>query len=193
VESIEGNRMKSLTRTIVLTMLLIGAAGCATDDSILLTQHLWQSESFRRFHEPASDPRLEVYRSEKPPDYLVTYDEVREKDGRIRRRAFYLQANVNRIASRRRPAFVNPAKAAGLEAISVGAIVADGDRWQLRETDGTTTGFSLPTYASRGTTALKILITPFTVTGDTIIVGSIVGVFVASAYAQGNCHNYSTR
>lgn len=176
-----------------MAMLLAGAGGCATDDSILLTQHLWQSESFRRFHEPASDPRLEVHRSEKPSDYLVTYDEVREKDGRIRRRAFYLKANLNRLASRRRPAFVNPAKAASLEAVPVGAIVADGDRWQLREPDGSTLEFTLPTYASRGATALKILITPFTVTSDTIIVGSILGVFIASAYVQGNCHNYSTR
>lgn len=184
--------MKSLTRTIVLTMLLIGAAGCATDDSILLTQHLWQSESFRRFHEPASDPRLEVYRSEKPLDYLVTYDEVREKDGRIRRRAFYLRANVNRLASRR-PGFVNPAKAANLETIPAGSIMADGDHWQLREPDGTTLEFSLPTYASRGSTVIKILITPLTVTGDTIIVGSILGVFVASAYVHGNCNSYSTR
>lgn len=185
--------MKSLTRTIVLMTLLIGAAGCATDDSILLTQHLWQSESFRRFHEPASDPRVEVYRSGKPSDYLVTYDEVREKDGRIRRRAFYLKANSKRLASRHRPAFVNPAKAASLEAIPVGEIVAEGDRWQLHEPDGATLEFSLPTYASRGSTAFKILLTPLTVTGDTIIVGSILGVFVASAYAQGNCHNYSTR
>lgn len=174
-------------------MLLIVATGCATDDSILLTQHLWQSESFRNFHEPASDPRLEVYRSEKPADYLVTYDEVREKDGRIRRRAFYLKTNSNRLTSRRRPGFVNPAKAASLETIPAGSIVANGDRWQLREPDGTALEFSLPTYASHGSTALKILLTPLTVTGDTIIVGSILGVFVASAYVQGNCHSYSTR
>lgn len=185
--------MKSLTRAIVLTLLLVGAAGCASDDSIFLTQRLWQSETFRHFHEPASDLRLEVYRSETPPDYLVTYDEVREKDGRIRRRAFYLQANSNRLSSRRRPDFVNPGKAAGLEAIPVDAIIADGDGWHLRKADGSTIGFPSPTYASRGGKALKILLTPLTIAGDTVIVGSILGVFVASAYVHGNCHSYSTR
>lgn len=184
--------MKSLARTIPLAVLLAFAAGCATDDSIFLTQRLWQSGTFQHFNEPAPEPRVTIHRSAQPPDYLVAYDEVREKDGRIRRRAFYLKANLKRIPPRR-PAFVSPAKSAGLEPVSAGAIIADDGRMQLREADGTRIDFSLPTYQTRGATALKILITPFAVTGDTIIVGSILGVFVASAYVQGGCHSYSTR
>lgn len=182
--------------------LLAGTSGCSTGDTIFLTPRLWGPGMVRNFNEPADTPGLKVFRSSKPADYLVLYDEMRENGGRVRHRAFYLNANLERLNSRRKPRFVNPAKAESLELVpvllelptaSTNAAVSvslspDGTFWRLHEADGQMVDFNLPTYPTAGSTVLRVALTPLAVTGDAIIVGTFVGLLIAISYANGQCH-----
>ncbi len=182
--------------------LFASTSGCSTGDTIFLTPRLWGPGMVRNFNEPGDRPGLKVFRSTKPADYLVIYDEMREDGGRIRRRAFYLNANRERLNSRRKPRFVNPAKADSLEpvplllelstastnAASSVSLSPDGTFWRLHEADGEVVDFNLPTYPTAGSTVLRVALTPLTVTGDAIIVGTFVGLLIAYSYANGQCH-----
>lgn len=182
--------------------LLASTSGCSTGDTIFLTPRLWGPGMVRNFNEPADQPDLKVFRSSKPADYLVLYDEMRENGERIRRRAFYLNANLERLNSRRKPRFVNPAKAETLAPVpllvklptaSTNAAVSvslspDGTFWRLHEADGEVVDFNLPTYPTASSTVLRVALTPLAVTGDAIIVGTFVGLLIAISYANGQCH-----
>ena len=198
-------RMNALTRMLALTLLVAALAGCSTDDSFFLTQRLWEEGRFRTFHEPAPQSHVQVYRSENPADYLITYDEMREKDGRVRLRAFYLSAARRHAPPGRRPKFSNPGRAEKLRPVPIrdeAAGTADlpagtscwvessngGTSWRIREAGGVVGEFALPVYPARGATALQVALTPLALTGDAVIVGSILALFVATAYAQGHSH-----
>ena len=182
--------------------LLASTSGCSTGDTIFLTPRLWGPGMVRNFHEPSDQPGLKVFRSSKPADYLVLYEEMWENGGRIRRRAFYLNANLERLHSRRKPRFVNPAKAESLELVPVllefatastnaaasVSLSPDGTFWRLHEADGEVVDFNLPTYPTAGSTVLRVALTPLAVSGDAIIVGTFVGLLVAISYANGQCH-----
>ena len=53
---------------------------------------------------------------------LVTYDELRERNDKIRRRAFFFKANLKRLELHKKPRFVSPAVAG--DVIIAVAIVA---------------------------------------------------------------------
>jgi hypothetical protein len=173
-------------------------AGCSTVYEDSLTYKLWNNESFRHFNEPASDPRLLLFADSKRGDVLVQYDEVREQDGRTRRRAFFANANRRRIQAGLKPRFVAANTAAGLEPIPILradsarpippsglCVVMDADRraFALHSDGQAAATVTLPSY---GTTSgvKKAFLTPLAVTGDTLVVGVTAGVIVAWAWAQ---------
>jgi len=177
--------------------LLLLLASCATvEDSF--TYKLWHNESLRHFNEPAPDPRLSLFADARRGDVLVQYDELREKDGRTRRRAFFANANRRRIEAGLKPRFVHPNAAAGLTPIPIlraapgqpippngpCVIVDPAQHAFTLHSDGRPTAtIALPAY---GTTSgvKKALLTPLAVTGDTLVVGVTAGVIVACAWAQ---------
>jgi hypothetical protein len=178
--------------------LLALAAGCSAVYEESFTYKLWNNESFLHFNEPASDPHLLLFADPKRADVLVQYDEIREKDGQMQRRAFFANANRQRLEAGQKPRFVSTNAAAGLAPIPIlradsgQPIPAAGlcvvlDTNQLAFTlhsDGrAATTVALPTYSTTGG-ARKAFLTPLTVTGDTLVVGVTAGLIAAWAWAQ---------
>ena len=194
--------MNSKFASILLIVALgLGSTGCTTDTSPFFTCRLWENATFESFYEPASPANLEAYRSLKPQDLLVTYDESHETRDKVRRRAFYLNANLKRVNQGRKPHFVNPRKADGLVTVAVIpeaevqsvattngfasiSISADGQRLMVREPDGEKVEFRLPTYPAASGPALRVALTPLAVVGDTVLVASVVGIVVAYAWVR---------
>ena len=188
----ERGALRFLSATLML--LLTGCA--AVEDSF--TYKLWHNESFRNFNEPASDPHLALFADTPRADVLVQYDEVREKDGRARRRAFFVNANRRRIEAGLKPRFVSAKAASGLTPIP---ILRSGDgqptppsglcvvmetnqhSFILRSDGQVVNAVTLPTYGTTGGVK-KAFLTPLTVTGDTLVVGVIAGIIVAHAWAH---------
>src|SRR4051812_15857317 len=90
--------------------LLPALTGCESS----LTSKLWTNGEFRRYYEPASNPRLQLFHDVNQGDVLAAYDEAHETRSAIRRRAYYVNRNRLRLEAGRKPRFVNPNRAAGL-------------------------------------------------------------------------------
>ena len=194
--------MNSRFTSILLTVALgVSSAGCTTDTSPFFTCRLWQNGTFESFYEPAPAANLEVFRSLRPEDFLVTYDESHESRDKIRRRAFYLHANLDRVNQGRKPRFVNPRRAGRMAAVAVIpeaaiqsvaktngivwiSVSADGQRLSVHEPDGGKAEFRLPTYPAASGPALRVALTPLAVVGDTVMVASVVGIVVAYAWVS---------
>src|SRR5689334_24260853 len=100
--------------------LLLAGTGCETSYPSL-TCGLWTGNVLRSFNEPAADPAIRIYQSVRPPDLLVTYDESLERNDQLRRRAFYLQANLERLRAGRKPRFVSASRTNGLIQLAAGS------------------------------------------------------------------------
>ena len=191
----------NIASSLLAVALGIGSVGCSTDTSPFFTCRLWQNGTFESFYEPAPSSNLEVFRSLRPQDYLVTYDESHETRDKIRRRAFYLSANLGRINQGRKPHFVSPRKAVGLATVAVIpaaeiqsvaktngivaiSISADGQQLTLQEPDGERVEFRLPTYAAASGPVLRVVLTPLAVVSDTVMIASVVGILVSYAWVS---------
>ncbi len=194
-------------RSILLCGLLTLASGCASVYEESLTYKLWNNESFRNFNEPATDPQLQFYVDRSRSDVLVEYDEVRERDGAIHRRAFFVNANASRIDAGLKPRFVSIKKASTLKPVRLlhaesgepvppsgfCVVVEPNKQHFTMYSDGKyLSAVTLPTYGTTGGMK-KSLLTPLTVTGDTLAVGVIAGIVVAHSWAHNGYHGYDCR
>jgi len=176
----------------------VPATGCKTGSDWSLTHRLWNNGAFEHFNQPASDPRLQLFANERHSDVLVLYDETQEKSGQIVRRAFFVNPNMDRIREGRKPHFVGTNAAHRLTPIPVinsgsgDAIPTEGlclvistnqSEFSLYSNAQEIGTLALPTYTTAGGIQ-KTLLTPLAVTGDTLLVASVVGVFAAYAAAQ---------
>src|SRR5690242_15975745 len=105
--------------------LLVLATGCTTVQDYSLTYKLWNNPEMRRFAEPAPEPHLALFASRKSDDVLVQYDEIREKDETVCRRAYFLRQNAERIARSEKPRFVEPQLASTMDTVPVCAALSD--------------------------------------------------------------------
>src|SRR6266571_9534002 len=103
---------KRLGWSILVAAQALVVGGCTTSK-------LWQEGRFACYHEPASPPHLLLFRSNQSQDVLVQYDEARESDDSIRRRAYWLKPNVERLQQRRRPRFISVEHAQGLTPVAI--------------------------------------------------------------------------
>src|SRR5437764_13038840 len=90
-------------------VLLVG--GCATSK-------VWQAGQFARFHEPAIPSKVLLFDSSQRGDVLVEYDEWRDGDEKIRRRAYLLEQNTGRLEAHRNQRFVTARHDAELSPIA---------------------------------------------------------------------------
>ena len=175
-----------------------GLSGCEAARECSLTYRLWDNSEMRRFYEPATSPRLELYHDTKRGDVLAAYDEAHETRRAIRRRAYYVNGNQLKVGEGRKPRFVSPDRGRGLPAIPLVAaaaaapnrasfqavVSADGQRFTLNGDFGNYT-YHLPVYQDQSGVAGRVLLTPFAVAGDVVMVGLVTGVVAAYLWAAG--------
>jgi hypothetical protein len=178
-----------VARLLIVSLTPLGA-GCNTMHDSTITGHLWDDGAVNRCL-PAPQPNLKLYRAAAKDDVVVMYDELREKNDSIRRRAFFLKPNVRQLEQRKKPKFINPAKVADLELIpvmaagdtnaSIGGVVfariAHDDQEFTLVWHGAELGpYVLPVYLDSGSRVKRAVLTPVTAAGDVLVVVAVVAV-----------------
>jgi len=199
-------RLNQLAVSVLAVCLPFLSTGCDTVRDSSMTGRLWDEGGVNRCL-PAPKPNAKLYWMADHQDVLVTYDELREKNDSIRRRAFFFKPNVRRLEDRKRPRFVEPAKIVELSLApipEVGSTNAspqetifvklseDGQEFTLLWS-GTDLGpYALPVYLDRGSQAKRFLLTPLTATGDfivvVVVVAAVVGAVAAYSYVCSGSH-----
>ncbi len=143
------------------------------------------------FHEPSPDAGLSLYRVPAKGDVLVLYNEGNEKNDSIRRRAYFLYANLERIQANRKPRFLDPDKAKGLEQIPVEPTSTPGIGFRsfdyaIAPTNGHPITlhmagrdqgpYELPVYAGKSGPVVRAVLTPFAVVGDAAIFAGMTAI-----------------
>jgi len=179
---------------------MISLIGCETSKDYSLTYKLWNNGELRRYYEPATNPRLELFHDVKRTDVLALYDEVHETRSAVHRRAYYVNQNRQRIEARRKPRFVNPERAGGLPQVALvraaqvvpttiaplEAIVStNGQQFTLAADFGGHT-HQLPVFQDRTGVAGCVLLSPLAVAGDVVMVGVVAGFYATWLYLSGN-------
>jgi hypothetical protein len=185
----------------LLGLLLL--TGCATAEKYSLTHKLWEDGEFRKFSEPAGHPNLALFDTPDAHDVLVQYDAWSDRHSKIIRRAYYLDANTNRIAKGEQPQFVALSMAEGLAPIpvlapatmatnppppeTIFAITNDLRSFTLHRPAMADQTFDLPVYGESAGTAKRLALTPLAVAGDAGMVAGATAVigFLMWAYAGG--------
>jgi hypothetical protein len=158
-----------------------------------MTSKLWNDGSLVRTHLPAKPPNLVVYRSEHGDDLLIAYDEARDTDDKIVRRAYWLSENRDCIQAKRKPHFVPVAEGNELAVVPLDADGKnDADAPPLLRVSYSANGrvltvisnnklieeCELPVYADSSDLPQKVLFTPVTVTADATIIGGAAAYVV---------------
>jgi len=211
VADAEGSISQGLLRnqfvsSILVTCLTLLSAGCDTVRDSSMTGRLWDAGGVNRCL-PAPKPNAKLYLTDDRQDVLVTYDELREKNDSIRRRAFFFKPNLRRLEDRKKPRFVEPAKIEELSLVQIPEV--GGTNASPQETvlvklsndgqeftsfwSGTDLGpYALPVYLDRGNETKRFLLTPLTAAGDFIVVVVVVavaaGAVAAYSYACSGGH-----
>jgi hypothetical protein len=199
-------RLNQFVGCVLAVCLPLLSTGCDTVRDSSMTGQLWDAGGVNRCL-PAAKPNAKLYRTADHQDVLVTYDELREKNDSIRRRAFFFKPNLRRLEDRKKPRFVEPAKIVALSLVQIPEVGStnaspqetilvklsdDGQEFTLLWS-GTDLGpYALPVYVDRGSETKRFFMTPLTATGDFIVVVVVVavvaGVIVAYGYAGSGGH-----
>jgi len=199
-------RLNQFVGSVLAVCLPLLSTGCDTVRDSSMTGRLWDAGGVNRCL-PAPKPNAKLYWTADHQDVLVIYDELREKNDSIRRRAFFFKPNVRRLEDRKKPRFVESANilepslvqipevgstnASPQETILV-KLSDDGQEFTLLWS-GTDLGpYALPVYLDRGSETKRFLLTPLTATGDFIVVVVVVavvaGALLAYSYAGSGGH-----
>ncbi len=170
---------------------LILSSGCETVQRYSLTYHLWDTEDFRKFSEPAPNPKVALFETANQSDILVQYDALSEKHSKVKRRAYYLSINQARIEAGQKPLFeeqplterLNPIRVFETlppqtlpEALPYALVSSQGRAFTLYPARNEAHAYDLPVYPETSGTAWRVALTPFAVAGDTIMVGGVAAV-----------------
>ncbi len=180
-------------------MLLL--TGCAAVEKYSLTYRVWDTDEWRKFSEPTPDPNLALFEATNHTDLLVPYDAFSEKRSRVERHSYYLHPNQQRVDAETKQEFVTPSLAYGMKPISVlptqvvltnqppglaAYAVVTGD-WRgftwYRPMESEAV-FDLPVYVETSGIPPRIVLTPFAVAGDTVMVGVVAAAVGFAAWAQ---------
>ncbi|MBI5800423.1 MAG: hypothetical protein HZA92_06805 [Verrucomicrobia bacterium] len=188
-----------------LTALLLAGAlpftGCQTYEEYGLTHKLWSDAGLTDHYEPAGTATLKTFQRPPSSRLKVSYDERREKDSSIRRRAFFLPDSAKTLAARGKPSFTSPAPGAGWVEVPVIVagqpapapplylkLAADSKSFTIVR-DGVPDGpHQLPTYVDQSSTAFRVVMTPVAVVADVTVVAVWFGIVSLYMYAGGPFH-----
>ena len=194
--------IKHRARCAIAFLLSLVLCGCEAVREYSVTHKVWSNEEWRHFAGPAPEPHLTLFETANGNDILVQYDEMSDTNGRIRRRAYLLDPNRERIRKNQKPDFVKPAPANGVKPIQlqdspmspadahptpgIYAVVARGGReFTLCRAGGTEGPYELPDYLKSNRTAARVLLTPLAVAADSVMVGLVASVVGAYMLAKG--------
>ena len=176
-------KQRSCVVLLAVPMILLG--GCAT-------RALWEEGRFARFHEPATPSNLQLFHSGQRDAVLVQYDESREGDESIRRRAYWLEPGREPPKNPHKPGFVSTKTARGLSPIPVvvspaattpahsglyAVLGTDGADFSLRSGGAIVGSYELPVYEDASGKTKQALLTPLAVVADLTIIGGIIVVY----------------
>ena len=173
--------------------MLLG--GCATSK-------VWEAGQFARFHEPAIPSNVLLFDSSERGDVLVEYDEWRDGDEKIRRRAYWLEQNTARLQAHRSPRFVTAQHDSDLSPIpEIEARPVDGHAstghhcaiisnqvFALYSGENKIGNYELPVYADASGRVKQVALTPIAVAADLTIVGGVLFVWVWSGGGFNSVH-----
>ncbi len=182
----------ALSHFAVAGLLLLGT-GCETVEKYSLTYRLWDTGDLSKWSEPAPNPNLALFEATNSAEVLVQYDAFSEKHSTVKRRAYLLWQNANRIAAGRKPKLASVTVADGMKPVPVlpapvaasnlppemaayAVVTHEGRQFILyrpMEPDAT---FDLPVYAETSGTPTRLVLTPLAVAGDTVMVGAVAAV-----------------
>ena len=182
----------------VLVLLL---TGCETVEKYSLTYRVWDNDDWRKWSEPAPNPNLALFESTNSTDVLVQYDAFSEKHSTVERHAYYLHPSQARIDTGTKPELVKPSEADGMKPIPVLAtqgsltnqppklpayavVTREGRGLTLYRSMGSESAFDLPGYVETSGTPIRVVLTPFAVAGDTVMVGAVAAVVGFLLWAQ---------
>jgi hypothetical protein len=181
--------------------LVFLATGCETVERYSLTHKLWTNADLSKYSEPAPSPNLALFGEAGQSDVLVLYDASSERHTCVERRAYFLQPNSLRISEGRKPQFVDPAVANGMKSVPVlnGAPVttnsaarfagyavqtSGGREFKLYLSGQPERAHELPVYIETFGTPARLVLTPFAVAGDTVMVGGVATVALFLAWLE---------
>jgi len=179
---------------VLLAAAMTLLSGCATSA-------LWDEGTFARFHEPATPSHLQLFHSGQGEAVLVQYDETREGDEVIHRRAYWLEPGREPVKNPHKPGFVPAETVRGLSPIPVidspaatppatsgyyAVVGTNGLDFLLRSGENTVGSYELPVYADASGKTKQVLLTPVAVVADLTIIGGFLFLW---AWSQGalNC------
>jgi hypothetical protein len=196
--------MRRLLRLCWVNGLVFGMmlfSGCEAVHEYSLTYRVWSADDFNCWSEPEPNPSLALFETPDHEKLLVAYDAYSEKHSKAKRRAYYLQPNLARVEAGKAPQFVAPGLPAGMRPIPVfeaktlgtnpvpsltnyAVLDESGRTFTLYPQAESLGALRLPVYPESSGTPVRILLTPFAVVGDTVMVGvvaSVAAVVVACA------------
>lgn len=194
----QSNMKPARTLTSLLQAGALALTGCQTFEEHSLTGKLWSDPSLTDYYEPSGTPTLKSFQRPPGPRLLVAYDERREKDSSVRRRAFFLPENTEALAAQRKPTFTRPAPAVGWTEVPVVTagqptpaaplyltLTADNKSFTIVRHGVSAGPYQLPTYVDPSSTAFRVVVTPLAVAADVTVVAVVCGVVGLYAYAHG--------
>lgn len=182
--------MRRWLPAMLLLLPLVFTSGC-------VTHALWTKSALDNWNEPAPENHLHLFAAGSPKDFLIVYDEHEGRHDDIRTRAFFLDANLDRLAEKHAPHFVSTNRECGLSPVPVFRVSAScgtnqlhglfavsdpaSESFTLYFADGGSDVYHLPVY-NDGTGKLKrVALTPLTVTADLTVIGGVVGLWYVAA------------
>lgn len=184
---------------VALFVMLL--TGCAKVEDRSLTFRVWDTDEWCKFSEPAPNPNLALFETNNGAVVLVQYGAFSEKRSTVQRRAYYVHPNQARLNPGTKPDLVKPSVADGMKPIPVlpapaaltnqppepssyAVVTKEGRGFALFRPLESESTFDLPVYAETSGTPTRIVLTPFAVAGDTVMVGVVAAVvgFVAWAH-----------
>lgn len=182
-------------------LLVFGLAGltggCEAFKQCSLTYRLWDNGE-RSFCEPLASPDLVLFEVKSKHDVLVQYSAISDRYDGVLRRSYFLQANQAKIHAGKPPHFVHLKPERDWSAIQINNQLAPTNYLVLTNATASVRGktftlyrsgqapedFQLPDYRDDHDVWWRAALTPLAVTGDAVIVGSVIGFVAGYCYLQ---------
>lgn len=183
--------VKCAARFVPLLLILLFESGC--------TYALWTDGNLEAYKEPAQNPNLQLFQSQRRNDILVVYREHSERNDAIHTRAYWLNKNQRRVENQHAPVFARKNSARDLSPIPVfysmpfkedlnpsfyAVCDTNLDSFTLFSRNGELGSYRFPVYNDHWGVVEKTALTPFAVSADVTMAAGYVGILYAYCRAD---------